>query len=183
MRDTVTQNGVTTAILNDKIKSQRSLQFIGAFDYRFRMLNRPFKFSAEAYYKALSNLIPYNVQNMKVTYYGQNLCSGYAAGLDLKLYGEFVPGTDSWLTFSVMSTRQKMNGEWIPPAHRPEMGRKPALHGLFPWNRPLEDDLTPRFCRRTAIWCAPPRTRESAVPHTSLQTSRYRHELQGHQRG
>ena len=114
MRDTVTQNGVTTAILNDKIKSQRSLQFIGAFDYRFRMLNRPFKFSAEAYYKALSNLIPYNVQNMKVTYYGQNLCSGYATGLDLKLYGEFVPGTDSWLTFSVMSTRQKMNGEWIP---------------------------------------------------------------------
>ena len=114
MRDTVTQNGVTTAILNDKIKSQRSLQFIGAFDYRFRMLNRPFKFSAEVYYKALSNLIPYNVQNMKVTYYGQNLCSGYAAGLDLKLYGEFVPGTDSWLTFSVMSTRQKMNGEWIP---------------------------------------------------------------------
>ena len=114
MRDTVTQNGVTTAILNDKIKSQRSLQFIGAFDYRFRMLNRPFKFSAEAYYKALSNLIPYNVQNMKVTYYGQNLCSGYATGLDLKLYGEFVPGTDSWLTFSVMNTRQKMNGEWIP---------------------------------------------------------------------
>ena len=114
MRDTVTQNGVTTATLNENIKSQRSLQFIGAFDYRFRMLNRPFKFTAEAYYKALSNLIPYNVQNMKVTYYGQNLCSGYATGLDLKLYGEFVPGTDSWLTLSVMSTRQKMNGEWIP---------------------------------------------------------------------
>ena len=114
MRDTVTANGVTTATLNEKIKSQRSLQFIGAMDYRFKMLNRPFKFSAEAYYKALSNLIPYNVQNMKVTYYGHNLCSGYATGLDLKLYGEFVPGTDSWLTFSVMSTRQKMNGNWIP---------------------------------------------------------------------
>ena len=114
MRDTITANGVTTATLNEKIKSQRSLQFIGAMDYRFKMLNRPFKFSAEAYYKALSNLIPYNVQNMKVTYYGHNLCSGYATGLDLKLYGEFVPGTDSWLTFSVMSTRQKMNGNWIP---------------------------------------------------------------------
>ena len=114
MRDTVTQNGITTAVLNEHIKSQRSLQFIGAFDYRFRLLNRPFKFSAEAYYKALSNLIPYNVQNMKVTYYGQNLCSGYATGLDLKLYGEFVPGSDSWLTLSVMSTRQKLNGEWIP---------------------------------------------------------------------
>ena len=114
MRDTVTSNGITTARLNENIKSQRSLQFIGAMDYRFKMLDRPFKFSAEAYYKALSNLIPYNVQNMKVTYYGKNLCSGYAAGLDLKLYGEFVPGTDSWLTFSLMSTRQKMEGQWIP---------------------------------------------------------------------
>lgn len=114
MRDTVTTNGITTAVLNENIKSQRSLQFIGAFDYRFKMLNRPFKFSAEAYYKAMSNLIPYNVQNMKVTYYGENMCSGYAAGLDMKLYGEFVPGTDSWLTFSLMSTREKMNGNWIP---------------------------------------------------------------------
>ena len=114
MRDTVTTNGITTAVLNENIKSQRSLQFIGAFDYRFKMLSRPFKFSAEAYYKAMSNLIPYNVQNMKVTYYGENMCSGYAAGLDMKLYGEFVPGTDSWLTLSVMSTREKMNGNWIP---------------------------------------------------------------------
>ena len=114
MRDTMTVNGVTTAVLNENIKSQQSLQFIGAFDYRFKMMDRSFKFSAEAYYKALSNLIPYNVQNMKVTYYGRNLCSGYAAGLDLKLYGEFVPGTDSWLTFSLMSTRQKMDGQWIP---------------------------------------------------------------------
>ena len=114
MRDTTTVNGVTVVTLNDKIKSQRSLQFIAAMDYRFKMLNRPFKFTAEAYYKALSNLIPYNVQNLKITYYGENLSSGYAAGLDLKLYGEFVPGTDSWLTFSLMSTRQKYNGEWIP---------------------------------------------------------------------
>lgn len=114
MRDTMTVNGVTTAVLNENIKSQQSLQFIGAFDYRFKMMDRSFKFSAEAYYKAFSNLIPYNVQNMKVTYYGRNLCSGYAAGLDLKLYGEFVPGTDSWLTFSLMSTRQKMDGQWIP---------------------------------------------------------------------
>ena len=114
MRDTVTTNGITTAVLNENIKSQRSLQFIGAFDYRFKMLSRPFKFSAEAYYKAMSNLIPYNVQNMKVTYYGENMCSGYAAGLDMKLYGEFVPGTDSWLTLSLMSTREKMNGNWIP---------------------------------------------------------------------
>ena len=113
MRDTVTRNGLTTAFLNEKIKSQRSIQVIGAFDYRFKMLNRPFKFSAEGYYKALSNLIPYNVQNLKITYVGENLTSGYAAGLDLKLYGEFVPGTDSWLTFSLMSTRQKFGDTWV----------------------------------------------------------------------
>ena len=114
MRDTITANGVTTAVLNNKIKSQQSIHFIAAADYRFKMLNRPFKFSVEAYYKALNNLIPYNVQNMKITYYGENLTKGYAAGVDLKLYGEFVPGTDSWLTFSLMSTRQKFNNEWVP---------------------------------------------------------------------
>ena len=114
MRDTSTVAHMTIATLNNKIKSQRSLQFIAAMDYRFRMMNRPFKFTAEAYYKALSNLIPYNIQNVKVTYYGENLASGYAAGLDLKLFGEFVPGTDSWVTFSLMRTQQKLKGEWVP---------------------------------------------------------------------
>ena len=114
MRDTMTTNGMTTATLNEKIKSQQSLQFIAAMDYRFKMLNRPFKFTAEVYYKALSNLIPYNVQNVKVTYDGENICSGHAAGLDMKLYGEFVPGTDSWLTLSLMDTRQRLNGTSIP---------------------------------------------------------------------
>ena len=114
MRDTTTVNGRTTAVLNNRIRSQQSIHFIAAADYRFKMLNRPFKFTAEAYYKALNNLIPYNVQNMKITYYGENLTKGYATGIDLKLYGEFVPGTDSWLTFSLMSTRQKFNNQWIP---------------------------------------------------------------------
>jgi hypothetical protein len=114
MRDTVTLNGMTTAVLNEKIKSQRSLQFIAAMDYRFKMLDRPFRFTAEAYFKALSNLIPYNVQNVKVTYYGENLASGYTAGIDLKLFGEFVPGTDSWLTFSVMKAQMKMGGISFP---------------------------------------------------------------------
>ena len=110
LRDTTTVSRRTVVTLNDRIKSQRSIQFIAAFDYRFKMAERPFRFTAEAYYKALSNLVPYNVQNVKVTYYGENLCSGYTAGMDLKLYGEFVPGTDSWLTFSLMKTGQKMEG-------------------------------------------------------------------------
>lgn len=114
IRDTVTTNGVTRAILNNKIKSQQSIHFVGAFDYRFKMKDRPYKFSAEAYYKLMHNLIPYNVNNVKITYYGGNQCDGYATGIDLKLYGEFVPGTDSWVTLSLMSTKQKMNGKWVP---------------------------------------------------------------------
>ena len=114
IRDTVTTDGVTRAILNNKIKSQQSIHFVGAFDYRFKMKDRPYKFSAEAYYKLMHNLIPYNVNNVKITYYGGNQCDGYATGIDLKLYGEFVPGTDSWVTLSLMSTKQKMNGKWVP---------------------------------------------------------------------
>lgn len=114
LRDTTTINGRTIVTLNNDIKSQRSIHIVGAFDYRFRLADRPFRFTAEAYYKIMDNLVPYNVQNMKVVYYGQNMAKGYAAGLDLKLYGEFVPGTDSWLTFSIMSTRQTINGIDIP---------------------------------------------------------------------
>lgn len=114
LRDTVAKNGTTVAVLNNKIKSQRSIHFVTAFDYRFKIRERPYKFTAEAYYKALDNLVPYNVNNVKITYYGGNQCSGYAAGIDMKLYGEFVPGTDSWVTFSLMSTKQKMDGRWIP---------------------------------------------------------------------
>lgn len=114
LRDTTTVNGVTIATLNKNIKSQRSIHFIAAMDYRFKVKDRPYKFTAEAYYKILSNLIPYNVNNMKVTYYGQNIADGHTAGVDFKLFGEFVPGTDSWITFSMMSTKQKVNGKSIP---------------------------------------------------------------------
>ena len=114
LRDTTTRNGQTIVTLNDHIKSQRSIHVVGAFDYKFRMADRPFRFSAEAYFKLMDNLVPYNVQNMKVVYYGENKADGHAFGLDLKLYGEFVPGTDSWLTLSLMSTQQNINGVKVP---------------------------------------------------------------------
>lgn len=114
IRDTTTTNGITYASLNRKAKSQRSIHFIAGFDYRFKINNRPFKFTAEAYYKALGNLVPYSVNNVKVVYYGDNMCSGHAAGLDLKLFGEFVPGTDSWVSLSLMNTSMKLNGKSIP---------------------------------------------------------------------
>ena len=114
IRDTTTVNGITYAKLNNKAKSQRSIHFIAGYDYRFKLNNRQFKFTAEAYYKLLGNLVPYSVNNVKVVYYGDNESSGHAAGLDFKIYGEFVPGTDSWLSLSLMSTKMKLNDVSIP---------------------------------------------------------------------
>ena len=115
MRDTTTVNGNTFAYLNEKIKSQRSIHFLLGMEYKFRVNQRPFKFTAEAYYKALSNLIPYNVDNVRVVYYGGNIAKGYAAGIDMKIYGEFVPGTDSWVSIGIMKTEEKINGSPYVP--------------------------------------------------------------------
>lgn len=114
VRDTTTINGLTTVNLNQKIKSQRSIHAIAAMDYKFNVQDRPYKLSAEVYYKNLSDLIPYNVNNVKIVYYGENLCTGYTAGIDLKLYGEFVPGTDSWISLSYMKAQQRLNDSWVP---------------------------------------------------------------------
>ena len=114
LRDTSMVNGITYATQNQSVRSQRSIHALASMSYRFEMMGRPFKFTAEAYYKALSQLVPYSVDNVKVTYYGDQHATGHATGLDLKLFGEFVPGTDSWLTLSVMNTRMRLNGKSIP---------------------------------------------------------------------
>ena len=100
--------------LNSSIKSQRSFQLILGADYTFRAFGRPFKLSGEAYYKALSNLIPYEIDNLKIVYAGQNLSKGFATGVDFKLFGQFVPGTDSWLSFSLMKTQEDIGGIKVP---------------------------------------------------------------------
>ncbi len=100
--------------LNNTIKSQQSIHLILGTDYTFRMFDRPFKLSGEAYYKKLNNLIPYEIDNLKVVYQGENLTDGYTAGLDMKLFGQFVPGTDSWISFSLMKTGENLNGVNVP---------------------------------------------------------------------
>lgn len=105
-------NGIV--VLNRDIKSPRSLQFILGTDYTFRAFNRPFKLTGEAYYKNLANLISYEYDNLKVTYSGVNDAKGYAMGLDFKLFGQFVEGSDSWISFSLMKTQQDINGVKVP---------------------------------------------------------------------
>ncbi len=107
-------DGNTVIALNDGLKSQRSIHFILGSDYTFRAFERPFKLSGEAYYKVLGNLIPYEIENLKLVYSGTNNSSGYATGLDMKLFGQFVPGSDSWISFSLMKTSQKLNGVNVP---------------------------------------------------------------------
>lgn len=100
--------------LNRDIKSPRSIQVLVAADYDFRTMNRPFKISAEAYYKNLSNLVSYEYDNLKVQYSGFNDSKGYIMGLDFKLFGQFVPGSDSWISFSLMKTQQDVGGVKTP---------------------------------------------------------------------
>ncbi len=115
LRDTVCDVDNNFVVqLNKNVKSQRSVHVVLGGDYSFRALNRPFKLTAELYYKHLDNLIPYEVDNLRVWYSGHNEAKGYAAGVDLKLFGQFVPGVDSWLTLSLMKTQEDINGVKVP---------------------------------------------------------------------
>lgn len=117
LRDTITDNsGVTRIDLNEHLKAQRSIHVVLGGDYYFRAWGRPFKFTVEGYYKHIDRMESYTVDNVRVRYSGRNDAHGYAGGLDLKLYGELVPGADSWISFSTMVAKQKMDGvnKWIP---------------------------------------------------------------------
>ncbi len=99
-------------ILNTNIKAQTSIHFVLTSDYNFRSWKRPFKFVAEAYYKYLDNLIPYEVDNVKITYSAKNNAKGYATGIDMKVNGEFVKGLESWASLSFMQTQEDIKDDY-----------------------------------------------------------------------
>ncbi|MBP9481483.1 MAG: TonB-dependent receptor, partial [Parabacteroides sp.] len=101
--------------LNEDLKSQRSIHFILGGDYTFRAADRNFKITTELYYKKLDDLVPYTVDNVKIRYYGENCAKGHAMGIDVKFFGEFVPGTDSWLSFSLMKAEQTIRNTVTVP--------------------------------------------------------------------
>lgn len=113
-RSVTDDSGNHSIELNNDIKSPRSLHFIVGTDYTFRAMNRPFKLTGEVYYKNMSNLISYEYDNLKVNYSGVNDSKGFVTGLDLKLFGQFVEGSDSWLSFSLMKTQQTLDGKKVP---------------------------------------------------------------------
>lgn len=113
LRQTSMHDGVAEVHLNTQARSQKSFNFVIGSDYAFRLMNRPFKLTTEVYYKHFSRLIPYTIDNVRILYEGDKTTNGFAAGFDVKLFGEFVPGTDSWMTLSLMRTKEKLNGSWI----------------------------------------------------------------------
>ncbi|HQF49152.1 MAG TPA: carboxypeptidase-like regulatory domain-containing protein [Paludibacteraceae bacterium] len=120
IRDTfVSENGNVEIKLNDKIKAQRSFQILLGSDYYFRSWDRPFKFTTEVYFKYIDRINPYTVDNVKIVYVGDNCADGYAAGLDTKIFGEFVPGVDSWISLSLMQTKENIYGDGKDYISRP----------------------------------------------------------------
>ena len=119
LRDTITENGVTRTRINTDLKSQRSVHAVLGADYYFRAWGRPFKFTTELYAKYIDRMISYTVDNVRVRYSGRNDSHGYTIGADLKLYGELVPGVDSWVSLSLMRSRMRLDDDvhnlgWFP---------------------------------------------------------------------
>ncbi len=93
-------------ILNPTIRAQNSYHIVIGGDYVFRLWDRPFKLTTEAYYKHLTDIVPYEVDNVKLRYFAENMATGYAYGADLKINGEFVKGIESWLTIGYLKTEE-----------------------------------------------------------------------------
>jgi hypothetical protein len=90
-------------------KAQQSVHFVFGNEYSFKMWDRPFKLVSELYYKSLTNVNTYTIDNVRIRYAANNSATAYAQGLDVRLNGEFVPGTESWLSFGYLKTEENSN--------------------------------------------------------------------------
>ena len=140
--------------INPAIRAQKSIHIVAGGDLVFNMWDRKFKFGSEIYYKFLQDIIPYEIENVRVNYYGQNLASGYARGIDLKINGEFVEGIQSYASLSWMQTKEDLsndfyyeyfnqNGEKIIPGYTIDQNRADSIlyePGFIP--RPTDQRLS-----------------------------------------
>ncbi|WP_298494929.1 TonB-dependent receptor plug domain-containing protein [uncultured Algibacter sp.] len=96
-------------VIQPNVKAQKSFHLVLGNDYSFKMWDRPFKLTSEVYYKNLSDVNPYTLENVRIRYAANNSAKAYAYGLDMRLNGEFVPGTESWLSFGYLKTEENIN--------------------------------------------------------------------------
>ena len=97
--------------VNSNVKAQRSIHLVAGHEYSFKLWKRPFKLISEAYYKSLSDVNPYTVENVRIRYAANNNAKAYACGLDVRLNGEFVAGTESWFSFGYLKTEEAIGGK------------------------------------------------------------------------
>lgn len=97
--------------LNSNIKAQESIHYLLSADYNFKIWRRPFKLIVAGYYKDMKNLIPYEIDNVRIRYFAKNNSTGYATGVDMRLNGEFIKGIESWFTLGVMKTYENIDGD------------------------------------------------------------------------
>jgi hypothetical protein len=98
-------------VVNPNVKAQKSIHMVLGNEYSFRMWDRPFKLVSEAYYKNLTDVNPYTLENVRIRYRAKNNAKAYAYGLDFRLNGEFVPGTESWFSFGYLKTEENIEGQ------------------------------------------------------------------------
>lgn len=97
--------------LNTKVKAQQAIHVVAGMDFDFKWWNRPFRLTAEAYYKQLNDLNPYKIDNVRIRYEANNNAQGYAAGFDVKLNGQFIPGLESYVTLGILQTMEDIEGD------------------------------------------------------------------------
>jgi len=97
--------------INVNVKAQSSIHAIAGVDYQFSIWNRPFKFTSEAYYKHLYNVNPYDVNNVRIRYHAHNDARAYAYGFDFRVNGEFIKGTESWFSLSLLNTKEDIEND------------------------------------------------------------------------
>jgi hypothetical protein len=145
MRDTATDvSGNVNVILNSNIQAQRTVHFVLGGDHYFRAWGRPFKFTTETFMKLADHVVSYTVDNVRIRYSGENDAKAYTAGVDFKLFGELVPGTDSWINFSLMDSKENLyNDSYIDNTYD-DNGKIIATNTVYPgWiSRPSEQRYT-----------------------------------------
>jgi hypothetical protein len=99
--------------LHPEVLAQRSIHYVIGGDYNFKWWDRPFKFVSEIYYKQLYDLNPYELDNVRIRYFGENSGAGYAAGIDFRLNGEFVKDAESWISLSLLSTKENIDNDFV----------------------------------------------------------------------
>jgi len=114
------------------VKAQKSIQYLLGYDQIFSAFDRPFRFTTEVWYKSLSNLIPYQIDNLNICYIPDQQAIGYASGIDFKINGEFVPGAQSWASLSLMKTEEDIIGDFYLKQKADGTGTETIYPGTIP---------------------------------------------------